>query len=55
MERKNPQKVCVVCAHSKRRLEKRTDSRYMCKDCDVGLCVIDWFEEFHTLSNFKLR
>ncbi|CAF2785883.1 unnamed protein product [Rotaria sp. Silwood2] len=43
---------CVVCAHTTRRPRKRTDSRYMCKDCDVGLCVVGCFEKFHTLLHF---
>ncbi len=51
-ERKTPQKQCVVCVHTNRRPKKRTDSRYMCKDGDVGLCVVGCFEEFHTLMNF---
>jgi hypothetical protein len=44
-------KRCVVCAHTNRRPKKTTDSRYMCKDCDVDLCVIGCFEKFHTLVN----
>ncbi|CAF0783171.1 unnamed protein product [Rotaria sordida] len=52
MHRKAPQKIDVVCAHASRRLRKRTDSRYMCKDCDVGLCVVNCFKEFHTLLHF---
>jgi hypothetical protein len=51
-QRKAPQKFCVVCAHTDRRLRKRTNTRYMCKDCDVGLCIVDCFEEFHTLLHF---
>ena len=46
-ERENPQRKCVVCAHTSRRPRKRTDSRFMCKDCDVGLCVVGCFEEYH--------
>ncbi|CAF3360073.1 unnamed protein product [Rotaria sp. Silwood2] len=51
-ERKNPQRKCFVCANTNRKPRTRTDSRYMCKDCDVGLCVVNCFEEFHTLVNF---
>ncbi|CAF3240747.1 unnamed protein product [Rotaria sp. Silwood2] len=51
-DRQNPQKICVVCAHASRRPKQRTDSRYMCKDCNVGLCVIGCFEEYHTLLHF---
>lgn len=35
---------CVVCKINK----KRTDTRYMCKICDVGLCPTHCFENFHT-------
>ncbi len=51
-ERTNPQKICVVCAHTSRRPNGRTDSRYICKDCDVSLCVIGCFEKYHTLLHF---
>lgn len=51
-ERENPQRKCGVGAHVSRRSRKRTDSCYMCKDCDVGLCVIGWFEEYHTVLHF---
>lgn len=51
-ERENPQRKCVVCARPSRRPEKRTDSRYMCRDCDVCLCVVSCFEEYHTVLHF---
>ncbi|CAF3603311.1 unnamed protein product [Rotaria sordida] len=33
-ERKNSQRKCFVCANTNRKPRTRTDSRYMCKDCD---------------------
>ncbi|XP_033359529.1 piggyBac transposable element-derived protein 4-like [Bombus vosnesenskii] len=38
---------CVVCAKHK----KRSDTRYECRKCDVGLCI-DCFETYHTQMNF---
>ena len=43
-KRKNPVRKCVVCAKN----NKRRESRYECKICDVGLCVSPCFETFHT-------
>ena len=51
-DRTNPQKKCVACAHTSRRPTKRIDSRYVCKDCDVGLCIVGCFEKYHTLLHF---
>ncbi|UYV73242.1 hypothetical protein LAZ67_10002323 [Cordylochernes scorpioides] len=34
-KKKNPTRYCRVCGANK----KRKESRYMCKDCDVALCV----------------
>ncbi|UYV68811.1 hypothetical protein LAZ67_6000940 [Cordylochernes scorpioides] len=35
-KKKNPTRYCRVCGANK----KRKESRYMCKDCDVALCVV---------------
>jgi hypothetical protein len=50
--RKAAQRYCVVCSHTSRREKKRTDTRYQCDICDVGLCIIDCFEDYHTLKHF---
>lgn len=50
--RKNPQRVCHVCKHTLLGPKKRKDSRYFCKECDVGLCVYPCFEKFHTLKKY---
>ena len=39
---------CVVCMKSKR----RSDTRYECRKCDVGLCIDNCFEIFHTQLNY---
>ncbi|CAF5078844.1 unnamed protein product, partial [Rotaria sp. Silwood1] len=40
---------CIVGSHTSRREKKRTDTRYQ---YDVGLCVIDCFENYHTPKHF---
>lgn len=39
---------CVVCTKNNR----RTDSRYECKKCNVGLCIEPCFESYHTIQNY---
>lgn len=46
--RKNPLRRCVVCA----KLDKRRCSRYCCKQCNVGLCIVPCFEIYHTQLYF---
>ncbi|XP_018574685.2 piggyBac transposable element-derived protein 4 [Anoplophora glabripennis] len=45
---KNASRRCTVCFQTKLRQKKRSTSRYMCKECNVGLCVFPCFQEFHT-------
>ncbi|CAF1289214.1 unnamed protein product [Adineta ricciae] len=52
LTKQNPQRKCVVCAKTTRRTKKRTDSRYECTECDVGLCVSGCFQDYHTLKYF---
>lgn len=47
-----PTRQCHVCRHSTRRERARRESRYMCEDCDIPLCVTPCFREYHTLKNF---
>lgn len=47
----NPTRHCHVCSNTNRREKKRKESRYMCKKCNVGLCVVPCFEEYHSLIN----
>lgn len=39
---------CHVCA----RYNKRSQTRYMCVDCDIGLCVTPCFRIHHTQRNY---
>ncbi|XP_078045556.1 piggyBac transposable element-derived protein 4 isoform X2 [Augochlora pura] len=43
-KRKNPMRRCIVCSKDK----KRSSTRYYCKQCKVGLCVVPCFEMYHT-------
>ncbi|XP_050509345.1 piggyBac transposable element-derived protein 4-like [Diabrotica virgifera virgifera] len=39
---------CVVCAKNK----KRKETSFMCRECNVPLCVVNCFERFHTIKHF---
>ena len=41
---KNLKRRCVVCSRN----DKRSDSRYECNECDVGLCIDPCFKIYHT-------
>ena len=43
-----PSRRCVVCSENK----VRSETRYMCIDCKVGLCVVHCFM-YYTKENFK--
>ncbi|KAI4489037.1 PREDICTED: protein abrupt-like isoform X1 [Polistes canadensis] len=45
---KNARRKCVVCAKNK----KRSETRYECKKCNVGLCIDKCFELYHTQEEF---
>jgi hypothetical protein len=47
-QKKSPTRKCVVCSKN----NKRRETRYMCKNCDVALCVTPCFETFHTNKNY---
>ncbi|XP_039285495.1 piggyBac transposable element-derived protein 4-like [Nilaparvata lugens] len=44
----NASRRCTVCASK----GKRRESRYQCTPCDVGLCVVPCFEDFHTKKKY---
>lgn len=50
--KRNAQRYCIVCSQTCKREKKRTDTRSQCAVCDVGLCVVDCFEAYHTLKHF---
>jgi len=41
---KNRLRKCAICKKN----NKRRESRYQCKKCDVGLCVFPCFKIYHT-------
>ncbi|XP_065664709.1 piggyBac transposable element-derived protein 4-like [Hydra vulgaris] len=46
-----PSRRCAVCSANK----IRADTRYMCIDCDVGLCVNYCFKHYHTSRDLKIN
>lgn len=40
---------CTVCSKS----EKRCRTKFVCKSCNIPLCIVPCFEEFHTKLNYK--
>lgn len=48
-KKKYPQNRCVVCQAK----GKRSDSRYWCPDCKVGLCLVPCHKIYHTQKNIK--
>lgn len=47
-----PTRVCTVCSQSNLHPRKRKESRYMCSNCEVALCVHPCFGIYHTILNF---
>ncbi|GBM40530.1 PiggyBac transposable element-derived protein 4 [Araneus ventricosus] len=52
-ESRKKSRKCVVCSLKMNENGKRVrrESRFECKNCDVGLCVAPCFEIYHTESN----
>jgi hypothetical protein len=47
-EKYRPQMRCIVCMkHGRKKM-----SVYCCEECDVGLCLDDYFEAYHTKLNY---
>ena len=42
-----PSRRCAVCAANK----IRSESRYQCGECDVGLCAVPCFMYYHSKTN----
>ena len=42
---------CIVCIHTSRYEKKRTNTLYQCDVRAAGLCVIGYFENYHTLKH----
>ena len=43
---------CVVCTQSERKPHKRVRSKWMCKECEVALCISECFMEYHYYKEF---
>lgn len=48
----NPRRKCYVCANTVRRAKLRRDTSCECIECDVGLCLTNCFEDYHTVKAF---
>lgn len=46
--RQNGRRKCVVCSKHK----MRTETRFQCKDCNVGLCIEPCFLLYHTKKDY---
>jgi hypothetical protein len=47
-DKSKPQSMCVLCSKH----GKKNTSVYCCQICDVGLCLEDCFELYHTMLNY---
>ena len=49
-----PIRQCFVCCLKRNDSGKqvRTETRYFCPDCDVGLCLSPCFKIYHTKTEF---
>lgn len=50
--KKNPSRICFVCKHTTTKEIKRKETRFMCQECDVALCVVPCFEDYHSKQKF---
>jgi len=50
----DPTRMCVVCCSRRRSDGKkvRKETRFHCPDCDVGLCAIPCFKDYHTKADY---
>ena len=53
-KKKNAARLCVVCSRRKNESGKkiRKESRYFCKEYDVGLCAVPCYKIYHTKYNY---
>src|ERR1700722_8913503 len=43
---------CIVCSTTVKRPKKQSRSRYECSDCNVRLCIPNYFRDYHTLKAY---
>ena len=48
LQSNQPRRKWVVCASH----DIRSDTRYICLDCDAPLCIVDRFKDFHTKMDY---
>ena len=48
LQSNQPRRKCVVCASH----VIRSDTRYICLDCDAPLCIINCFKDYHTKMDY---
>ena len=53
--RERPTRQCHVCGYRRNFFGKRLrrETRYFCAECNVPLCVVPCFKEYHTIENLK--
>lgn len=51
-QKSRTQRRCHVCSMTKLRKRQRKDTRFMCAECNVALCVYPCFRNFHTLKKY---
>lgn len=51
-QKSRTQRKCHVCSHTTKRTKCRKDTRFMCQECDVALCVYPCFGEYHSLKYY---
>jgi hypothetical protein len=51
-KRKDAMRKCIVCIQTNVGQRKRKESRIMCRQCDVGLCIFPCFELYYTKIMF---
>jgi hypothetical protein len=49
--RKYPQRMCFVCKNTKKREQKRKDTRFWCKECQKALCI-ECFRDYHSSVDY---
>jgi hypothetical protein len=47
-----PYRRCHVCANTTKGPQKRKDTKFMCAECDVSLCLHPCFATYHTHFKF---
>ena len=48
----NTRRRCYVCMHTQHGRKKRKDTKYMCAECSVPLCVYPCFRNYHTKQQY---